>query len=396
MPLFHYQAYDSKGKSKKGYIEAQGEKEAKDKLRDMGIMVTTIGLKEKSSTRQNLKPQALYTFSLQLYQLVSAGVPLYESLMTIEKQSRNESYHRIILGLCEQIKAGNTLSQAMANYPESFDTLYCSMINAGESVGALENVLDKLCQQLSHQIKLRSDLITALVYPGILALFSIVIIVMLLGFVVPSIEEIFAGRKLNGFTEFVLSVSHFFRDYWWLYIPLFAAAVAYVIYFFRQPKGRLFIERFSLKVPILRTTTIEAATTRFSRTMATLLQGGLPLIEALKIARKVMRNVVLSDEINKAEKRIIEGSSLGKELSKSKWFPSMVAQMLMVGEESGSTTAMFNKIADIYEQELEKTLSRLMSLVQPVILIFMGVIIGSVLLAILLPLTDVSSLSVNR
>jgi general secretion pathway protein F/type IV pilus assembly protein PilC len=396
MPLFHYQAYDAKGKSKKGYIEARTEQEARDRLREMGVMVKSVGLKTKTSSKQNLHPAALYTFTLQLYQLVSAGVPLYESLVTIEKQSRSESYHRIIMGLCEQIKAGNTLSQAMANYPDSFDTLYCSMVNAGESVGALENVLEKLCQQLSHQIKLRGDLITALVYPGILALFSIVIIIMLLGFVVPSIEEIFAGRELNGFTQFVLSVSHFFRDYWWLYIPGIAFSIGYAIYFFRQPKGRLFIEKYSLKVPILRTTVIEASVTRFSRTMATLLQGGLPLIDSLKIACNVMRNVVLADEIKKAEKKIIEGSSLGKELSKSKWFPSMVAQMLMVGEESGSTTSMFNKIADIYEQELEKTLNRLMSLVQPVILIFMGAIIGSVLLAILLPLTDVSSLSTSR
>ncbi len=393
MPLYNYHAYDAKGKSKKGYIEAQTENEAKERLREMGIMVSSLTAKTVGGSRQNLNATALYTFTLQLYQLVSATVPLYESLVTIEKQARHEPYHRIILGLCEQIKAGNTLSQAMSSYPNSFDTLYCSMIHAGETVGALETVLDKLCQQLSHQIKIRGDLITALVYPGILATFSLVIITLLLGFVVPSIEEIFSGRQLNWFTEFVLSLSHFFRDYWWVYIPLFVLTICYIVYFFRQPKGRLWIEKTSLKIPILRTTAIEAAITRFSRTMATLLQGGLPLIEALRIARAVMRNVVLSDEVQKAEARIIEGSSLGKELSRSKWFPSMVTQMLIVGEESGSTTAMFNKIADIYELELEKTLSRTMSLIQPVILIFMGVIIGSVLLAILLPLTDVSSLS---
>jgi general secretion pathway protein F/type IV pilus assembly protein PilC len=153
------------------------------------------------------------------------------------------------------------------------------------------------------------------------------------------------------------------------------------------------MERNFLKLPLFRTLLVQTAVARFSRTMGTLLTGGLPLIEALRISREVMRNVVLEDEVKKAEGRIIEGSSLGKELSHTKWFPPMVAQMLAVGEESGSTVVMFNKIADMYEQDLEKTLNRLMALAQPVILIFMGTIIGTVLLAILLPLTDVSSLS---
>lgn len=394
MPLYQYQALDARGKRKKGLIEAQGEREAKDKLREMGIMVTHLAIKANMTSRQNLKGASLMAFTLQLSQLVGAGVPLYESLLAIEQQCRNEPFHRIILSLCEQIKAGTSLSQAMSTYPDSFNKLYCSMITAGEAVGALDVVLEKLAVLLSRQIKLRGEIITAMVYPGILAGFSMLIIFMLLGFVVPSIEGIFAERKLNGFTSFVLSVSHFFRDYWWAYLPLTIAIVGYLVYILRSPKGKLWLERNLLKVPLIRTLMIQAAVARFCRTMGTLLHGGLPLIEAMRISRDVMRNVAMSEEVKVAEGRIIEGSSLGKELSRAKLFPPMVAQMLAVGEDSGSVVVMFNRIADMYEQDLEKTLNRLMALAQPAILIVMGAVIGTVLLAILLPLTDVSSLAV--
>lgn len=393
MALFQYQALDSKGSRKNGLIEAQSERDAKDKLRDMNLMVVKVSPKSKVTSRQNLKGENLLAFTLQLSQLVSAGVPLYESLNAIEVQCRQEPYHRIILSLCEQIKAGSSLSQAMSTYPESFNKLYTSMITAGEAVGAVHVVLEKLTQLLSKQMKLRSEIITAMVYPGILAGFSFLIILMLMGFVVPSIEGIFAERKLNGFTHLVLSVSHFFRDYWWLYIPLLIGTIVFVVYQVRTPAGRLWMERNFLKVPLIRTLIIQTAIARFSRTMGTLQQGGLPLIEALRISREVMRNAVMEEEVKKAEMRIIEGSSLGAELAQAKLFPPMVAQMLAVGEESGGTIAMLNSIADMYEQELEKTISRLMALAQPVILIVMGTIIGAVLLAILLPLTDVSSLT---
>lgn len=393
MALYQYQALDKQGKRKKGLVEAQSEREAKDKLREMGVMVVSVAVKTNVNARQNLKGDSLMAFTMQLSQLVGAGVPLYESLQAIEGQCRNEPYHRIVMGLCEQIKAGTSLSQAMASYPDSFNKLYCSMITAGEAVGVLDVVLEKLAQLLARQIKLRGEIITAMVYPAILAGFSMLIILMLLGFVIPSIEGIFEGRKLNGFTAFVLSVSHFFRDYWWVYIPLILGAVGYFVYYIRQPAGKLWLERTFMKLPIVKTLMVQTAVARFCRTMGTLLIGGLPLIEALRISRDVMRNTMMAEEIKVAEGRIIEGSSLGKELSRAKLFPPMVAQMLSVGEDSGTVVTMFNRIADMYEQDLEKTLNRLMALSQPAILIVMGIVIGTMLLAILLPLTDVSSLA---
>lgn len=395
MPVYHYHAMDSRGKKRSGLIEANTEKEAKERLREQGVMIVQISEKEGESSRQNLKGDNLLTFTVQLSQLVSAGVPLYESLVAIEEQCRTEPYHRVVLSLCDKIKAGKPLSEAMSEYPKSFNKLYCAMITAGESVGALDIVLEKLSHLLVKQMKLRKQIVTAMIYPGILAGFCLLIIAVLLGFVVPSIEGIFVDRKLNGFTEFILGLSHIARAYWWLYLPIIGALIAYAVYKVRSPQGKLWMERNLLKVPVIRTLMIQAAVARFCRTMGTLQLGGLTMIDSLRISREVMRNVVLEEEIKKAEGKIIEGSSLSAELFRSKWIPHMVSRMLAVGEDTGSTAVMLNKVADMYEDEVEKSLDRAMALAQPAILIVMGGIIGIVMMAILLPLTDIGSFTAS-
>ena len=395
MPLFHYQYVDLKGKKRTGAIDATSEQEAKAKLREQGLLVTQLKSKEKVSKKDHLKGESLLAFTVQLSQLINAGVPLFESLAALEEQSRGESYHRILQNLCEQIRTGMSLSAAMATYPESFDRLYCGMVAAGEAVGSLGPVLDKLSFFLERQMKLKKQIVTAMIYPSILGGFSLIIIALLLGFVVPSLEGIFADRKLNAFTNAVMGLSHLFRSYWWLYLPILVGGVTFAVIKIRSKEGKLWLEKTSLKVPLLKTLAVQAAVARFCRTMGTLLQGGLSMIDSLRISRGVMRNVVLEKEVQIAEARIIEGRSLSQELGNSKYFPKLVPRMLSVGEESGTTVTMLNRIADMYEHELEKTLERLMALAQPLILIVMGIVIGAVLLAILLPLTDVSSFSVG-
>lgn len=393
MPLYQYQALDSQGSKHKGLIEASSERDAKEKLKSQGLMISSLAVKSGLSSKENLTGDDLQAFTLQLSQLVNAGLPLYESLNAIEEQYRKEPYHRTILNLCEQIKAGSRLSEAMSMYPKSFDKLYCAMIAAGEAVGALSVVLDKLTQLIGKQNKLKKDIVTAMIYPAILAGFSLLVIGVLLGFVVPSIEGIFADRELNGFTQFVLSLSHFFRDYWWAYIPLLGGSLIFAVIKVRTTQGKQWLERRVLKIPLLRTLVIQASLARFCRTLGTLQQGGLTMLDSLRIARGVMKNVVLEEEIKKAEQKIIEGSLLSIELSRSPHIPPMVSRMLAIGEDSGNTASLCNKIADMYEGELEKTINRGMALAQPVILIVMGGIIGLVMVAILLPLTDIASFS---
>ena len=391
MTLYQYKYVNKKGKKLLGEIEAESEAEAKLKLRSSDLII--ISLQKKKSTRQkiSLKGESLITFTVQLSQLINAGVPLYESLSAIEEQSRGEAHHRIVVSLCEQIKSGVSLSKAMSSYPESFDKLYRGMVAAGEAVGLLGAVLAKLHQFLNKQMKLKKQISTAMIYPAILGSFSLLIICLLLGFVVPSLETIFAERELNSFTSAVLYISYLFRTYWFIYIPVIVSLALFVIMQFKKESGKLWIEKTLLKTPIIKTLIVQTAVSRFCRTMATLLQGGLNMIESLRISKGVIKNTILEKEIENAEAKIIEGQSLSKELGKSHYFPKMVSKMLAVGEESGATINMLNSIADMYEQELEKSLDRVMALAQPIILIVMGLIIGTVLLAIMLPLTDVSS-----
>ena len=391
MPIYSYQAFDTSGKKRKGLVEASSESEAKRKLREQGIMVSKLALNKKGKSKEILKGEQLLTFTLQLSSLVNAGVPVYESLLALEEQYRDESFARVLLSLCDQIKSGKKLSEAMAAYPDSFNQLFCSMIAAGESAGALDIVLEKLAELLAKQNKLKREIASAMIYPGILMIFSLLVISLLLGYVVPSIESIFVGRELNSFTQFILNVSHIFRNYWWVYLPLISLIVIWVVFKIRTTEGKLWLERNLLKLPLIRTLLIQAAIARFCRTMGTLQKGGLTIIDSLRIARDVMGNKTLEEEIKRAESRIVEGSSLSIELSKSQWIPHMVTRMLAVGEDSGTSLMMFNKIADMYEENLEKTVNRLLAFAQPVILIVMGFVIGTVLLAILLPLTDMSS-----
>lgn len=391
MPIYQYTALDATGRKKKGVIEAQDEREAKSKLREQGLMVSDLHSKAASSSKEALRGESLLAITMQLSQLVNAGVPLYESLIAIEEQYRSEPFHRVLLSLCDQIKAGSSLSEAMTSFPESFDKLYRAMIAAGEAAGALGLVLERLHQLLEKQMKMKKEIVTAMIYPGILATFSLLVIGVLLGFVVPSIEGIFADRELNAFTNAVLSISHFAREKWWLYIPLLVGIATYLVFQFRSAEGKVRMQRWMVKLPVVKQLVINAAMARFARTMATLQQGGVTVIESLRMASETMHNVALEEEMHVAETKIIEGSSLSRELKKSRYIPAMVTRMLAVGEDTGNTVVMLQKIADMYEDTLEKSISRMMALAQPVILIVMGGVIGAVMVAILLPLTDVAS-----
>lgn len=393
MPLFHYQAIDSKGKKVKGFLEAFNEPDAKLKLKEQGIFLTSLSTKSALLSKQNLKGEDLVNFTTLLSQLVSSGIPLYESLLAIEEQFRGARFHRILLSLSDQVKGGCRLSQAMATFPESFDKLYVSMVAAGESAGALDIVLDKLTILLDKKMKLKKEISTALIYPLILALFAFTVIGVLLGFVIPSIEGIFEGRTLNGYTQFVINLSHFARKWWWLYLPLFAGVAAFLVWKLRSPATRQHLLRYLIRLPLIGKILIESAISRFCRTMATLQLGGLSMIDSLRLSRETLNNPTLEEEIAKAEARIIEGSHLSHELIRSRLIPPLVPRMLAIGEETGHLSTMLNKVADIYEDELDKTLKQALALMQPVILIGMGVIVGLVLVAILLPLTDLSGLT---
>lgn len=393
MPIYRYQAIDSKGTRRTGVIEGLSANEAKERLRGQDLMVTQLTERKSVSSRENLRGDELVSFTVQLSQLINAGLPLYESLLAMEIQYRGEATHRIVMSLGNQVKAGQPLSTAMAVYPGSFDRLYCALVAAGEAVGALGDVLERLADLLTKQMELKSQITTAMIYPAILSCFCLLIIGMLLGFVVPSMEGIFQGRELNAFTTTIIELSHFARGYWAIYIPVTIALLTFITYRLRSEKGKIWLQKTVIRLPFFRTLVKQAATARFCRTMSTLQQGGLPMIESLRIARNTIGNVVIEKVIIQAEESIVAGSTLAKELSRSELIPTMASRMMLVGEEAGTSVQMMNRIAAMYEGELEKTLTRLLSFAQPVILMVMGGIIGTVMIAILLPVANVASLA---
>lgn len=398
MTLFHYRYICAKGRKRAGIIDAEGFTDAKEKLRAQKILVLSI--EENASKKRSLfsrKKAAhiggdhLTLFTTQLSQLLIAGVPLYESLLSLEEQYRHESFHSIMLSLCDAIKKGSSLSEAMRPFPTSFNPLYCSMIAAGESVGALDLTLEKLATLLGKQRKLKKQLTTAMIYPLLLFAFSLLICFLLLTFVIPSLEMLFEDRPVNGFTSFVMGLSRFLTHQWMIYLPVLGGLLSGGLYFVSSHQGRKKLQRLLLSLPLLKTLITQTSMARFSRTMGTLLQGGVTIIQALQISRKVMRNTHLEEVVEKAEWKIVEGSLLSVELKKSPLIPSLVPRMLAIGEEGGNAALMFNKIADLYEDEVEKTLARVTALAQPVILVIMGGIVGLIMLAVLLPLTDINA-----
>lgn len=390
--LYRYIALNTQGKKQKGVLETSSLQEAKEKLRSQGVIVLKLLPFQKKgdlfSKKKKLQGELLVTFTSQLAELTSAKIPLYESLMSIEEMYRNEAFHSIVLGLSEDIKKGISLSLALSKYPSSFKPLYISMIKAGEAVGTLDKTLLKLSSLLLKQHQLKKKLTTTLLYPALLFSFSLFVIGTLLIFVIPSLEALFAEREVNGFTKIVFSVSHFVTQKYPFYLPGMAAIFASLFIIYKKKK-RDFYEAI-LKLPILKKLVIETAVARFSRTLSTLLEGGVAMKEALGTARGVLGFSLLEMIILEAEKKIIEGSLLSVELKKAPLIPPLVSRMVAIGEEGGNMASMLGKVADFYEDEVEKKVSRLLALSAPMILLIMGALVGVIMMAVLLPLTDTS------
>lgn len=266
MPLYSYRYLNSSGRRLRGVIDAFSLGEAKEKLRSQGIMVVQLATQGGADRKHSLRGQPLVTLTTQLATLLKAGMPIFESLSALEEQMRDDKCHRIIASLCERIREGTSLSDALRAHPTSFDSLYCAMVAAGEASGALDTVLDQLAHLLAKQLNARKQLITALIYPAVIATFCTLVIFLLLTFAIPSIENLFEGRTLSPFTAAVLAVSHFLSRAWPIYIPLLAIAA----FFIRRHASAL-----AFRLPLFRTLIIQSSLARFSRTLSLIEAGDL-------------------------------------------------------------------------------------------------------------------------
>lgn len=389
--LYQYKAFTKQGKPAKGTIEAISVNDAKAKLREMALIISSLEPQRIGKKRLKLSKDDLRIFTSQLAQLLAAQIPLFESLLALEEQSREESYHPVILGLTERIKRGSSLSQAMQDFSESFSPLYRALIAAGEAVGNLELALNRLNNFLVHDNKIRKQLMSALLYPALLTGLLVVAVTVLVGFVIPALEQLFDENNIPQFTKMVFATAKFLREWGILVVLLFIGLCVYGFYRLRSPETKATIQRKILHVPLINSYVIRASLSRFARTLGTLLEGGLPLTVSLAYAKEALGNARLAEIMQRVEERIIEGISFSTELSRYKEVPPLFSRMVSIGEESGKLSSMLSQLATLYEEETERTLTRVVSLVQPIMLLLMGTLIGGVLLSILMPLSSFGS-----
>jgi len=394
MPLYRYVSIGVNGKKGTQVVDAESLEAAKNRLLKEGVFVTKIAplLKKRKSNGQ-LTAKELLEFTRDLHSLLKAGLPLYESLVTIEETYRHHKAHALFLDLCDKVKQGHPLSSILKEYPKSFSHLYISMVQAGEESGALDTAFHSLSSLIARQQKLKKQTLSALIYPAFLGGFCLIVLVGLLFFLIPSMQELYEGRQLHPLTATVLGLSQGLRAHWVWLLTLLTLTGGSLTYFFKRERGQRVLKQLALKVPFLKTLIVESVLIRFCRSLSVLLEASVPYLKALALSRKVMHHVLFEEVILKAEEGIVQGRKVSQELEKHALIPPLVTRMLAMAEETGRSGPMLASISTIYEDDLEKNLSRFTALLQPIILLFLGVIVAVILLAVLLPLTDVNSLT---
>ena len=391
--IFSYRAVRTDGQRLKGSVEASSLEEAKRLLREQQLIIIELGaaaLTKKKPLSMSHEQRAIFTS--QLSQLLEASVPLYESLEALEEQAVGESHQGVIQAIREQIRKGSSFSMALGTYPDTFPPLYRAIVVAGESVGRLDSALERLNQLLTAECQSRQRLISALLYPGILSLLLVVAIGILVFFVIPSIEGLFEGHQLPFFTTIILSMTHFIhRNIVWLFLAA-AGAIGTGLYHLSQPTARQRLISRMMHWPVIGPYLMKSALARFSKTLSNLLAGGTPLSSALTFAKEALGNPVLEAEMERASREIIEGQTFSESVKRSEMIPPLFSRMVKIGEETGRIAPILSNLARLYEEDSDRLLERAVSLLQPVLLITMGVIIGATLLAILLPLANFGEL----
>lgn len=409
MPVFEYSALDRKGKSVSGIIDADGTAAARQKLRSMGKFPTNIkevkesGHKKAVSSKDlslstlfgRVKPAEVTIMTRQMATLVGAGFPLVSAIDTLVPQTKNQSFKKIIAQIKDSVVAGSSFAAALEPYPSIFSSLYTSMVKAGESSGTLEIVLERLADITEKAQALKSRIQAAMVYPILMALVAVGVVFLLLTFVVPNITSIFDDleKALPTPTVFLIGTSDFFKAYWLVFV------IGGVLIFFgirstrKTEKGRYRTDNILLKLPLFGTLLSKLAIARFSRTLGSLLDNGVSMLQALKIVENIVGNVVIAEIIQNAAGEVEKGQGLGKTLEKSDILPPIAVQMIEVGEQSGNLEEMLAKIADVFESEVEQNIMSMTSLLEPIMILIMGVVVGFIILSIMLPIMEMNQLA---
>jgi general secretion pathway protein F len=408
VPVYAYKGVTAAGKKTRGHLDAENPRSARSRLRRDGIYLTELAeggeIAQQSAagaSRFNVSLPSLSRVSAldlalatrQLSTLVGAGIPLVSALRALTDQVENAKLKGVLGQVRDRVNEGAALADAMGAAGGVFPDLYVGMVRAGEAGGALETVLERLADYLESQVRLRNKVSSIIIYPAMMLLFACVVVGILVTVVLPQITELLASlnQPLPFYTRWIIAGSHFTRDFWWAILAGGIAIVMACRAAVRTARGRAAYDRWILRAPVLGRMVRLIAISRFSRTLSTLLSGGLPITRALETAGEVTGNTVLAAAIEKARTSITEGASVAAPLRASGEFPPMVTHMIEVGEQSGELESMLAKVSETYEEQVETTVTRLTALLEPILILIMVGIVLVIILATLVPLLQITT-----
>jgi type IV pilus assembly protein PilC len=409
MPTYKFEAMDTTGGEVKDSVDATNEEEAQQKIRQMGYFVTRLtevagktgakkkdkkkveakkGKKGKVMTLGGVKSKDLVTFTRQFSVLQDAGLPVLRSLKILENQMKPGSLKNALIDVVEDVESGNTLSEAFAKHPKCFDRLYVNMVRAGEAGGALEIILRRLAEFKEKAQKLAGRVKGAMIYPCVIVGVAVAILSFIMIFIIPKFEKIFADFKIKlpWITEMLIGLSRWFMRYWYT-LPLFPLAIWLTLKLIRLNKaGAYVLDKVKLQMPVAGGIVKKTIIARTTRTLGTLISSGVPILEALSICRETCMNMVFEEAFSRIYESIREGESISAPLKESRLVDDMVVNMVDVGEETGDLDTMLNKVADVYDEEVDVAVASLISLLEPIMIVVLGLIVGTIVIAMFMPM----------
>jgi type IV pilus assembly protein PilC len=391
--VYEWEGKDRNGKLVRGETRASGENQVQASLRRQGVTPTKIK-KRRMSSGKKIRPKDMAIFTRQLATMMKAGVPLLQAFDIVGRGNANASVTKLLNDIRTDVETGTSLSAAFRKYPMYFDNLYCNLVEAGEAAGILEQLLDRLAIYMEKTEAIKSKIKSALMYPISVVVVAFVVVAVIMIFVVPSFKAVFSsfGADLPAPTLFVIAMSEFFVKFWWLIF----GGIGGGFYFFmqawkRSEKVQAVMDRLLLKIPIFGTLIEKSCIARWTRTLSTMFAAGVPLVEALDSVGGAAGNSVYTRATEKIQQEVSTGTSLTAAMSNANIFPTMVLQMCSIGEESGSIDHMLGKAADFYEAEVDDMVAGLSSLMEPIIIVFLGTIVGGIVVSMYLPIFKIGS-----
>lgn len=403
MPTFAYEGRGADGSAKKGKIEASDMESARARLRLMKIQpsnvkeASVLDMEIKLPEWEFLKPKVttkdLVVFVRQFATMIDSGLPLVQCLEIQSKQSGNPTLREQLTSIKGSVESGTTFAEALKKYPDTFDSLFRNLVAAGEIGGILDTILNRLAAFMEKNEKLARKVKGAMTYPAIVMAVALIVVTVLLLFVVPEFESMFAefGGALPGPTQVVISLSKFMQSNWYILLAVLLSTIFGVRWSYKQPKGRKVIDAFLLKLPVFGDLLRKVAVARFCRTLGTMVASGVPILDALDICAKTAGNVIVEEAVMQARQSISEGRTIAEPIQESGVFPDMVCQMIAVGESTGALDIMLTKIADFYDDEVDQAVENLTSMMEPMIMLFLGVVVGGFVIAMYMPIFSMAS-----